>query len=226
VGEKDNTLQRVARDFAGWLFLPVDVDYQKAFKLPLQLLIIVFIVVVCILATPPVVDYLLAANWDIFPLNSIRSNPKAWGRWLPFVSIVLEFSLALLVGGSVFGEWLASNSKDAIANLQNSAEAARRHDMVDANDNLEVMIREYRTLFADITVRNFLPRMWHLYLLSRRILRFLTRDIPKVNAHFLVTKLGVAFPGGFYGVMAFSVFGLLSLVKVSGLYCTQVIGVP
>lgn len=212
--------EQIARTVAGWLFLPVHTDYRRVFKIPTQVVILLVLGTIGALAAPPVVDTMLALNPKVFPFDAIHQNPQLWDRWLSFAGVCSELIIVLLIGGSVFGEWLTARSKDAITKLESAVEAALRKELSEAGDDLTRMIRAYLDMLSGITIRNIVPRLFQLYRESRRILRFSLGDIPRINTRFLLATIGTAFPGGFYGLLAFVMFGIRMFVEVLKLYAT------
>jgi len=212
--------ERLARAVAGRLFLPVEADYNRVLGVPLRVLVLLALFGIVALSAPPVVERVW--DEDIWPFDSIRASHAVWESWLPFAVTGLEILLALLIGGSVFGEWAAAHSKSALDRLQASVDASRKEDIVDAEDELEGRLRRYRMLLEGITWRNIVVRLWELFFLSRDILAFVVREVPRTNARFVTAKIGVAFPGGFFGLFAFMTFGVLSIAKVLDLYLNRV----
>ena len=215
--------ERIAQTIAQNIFLPIDANYTRLFNKPLRILVLTFFIFLLFLALPPVVDYLTGPS-TIVPslIDKIEANSSLLNYWLPFVSFSLEIFFIILVGGSVFGEWFALLSKDTLQKLQDAIIAARQEEIVDSSDELEEKIRDYFRLLIGITFRNFIPRIWELYLISNSILFFALKELPKVNAKFIVTKMSIAFPGGLYGLLSFIVFSIYSFLRVIDFYVKAV----
>lgn len=114
--------ERVARAIAGRLFFAVEPDYTRVFGLPLRILVVVVLLGIIAMSAPPVIDRVCPS--ELWPFGSIRGDHQSWEVWLPFATTALEILVALLIGGSVFGEWAAAQSKKTLEGLQRSVDAA------------------------------------------------------------------------------------------------------
>ena len=214
----DNKSQNIIASIADKLFLPVDVDYKNYFATPLRILVLVYFLYSCAIALPPVIEIVKAGSYQLPLISLVLNDPDFWQVWLPYVNFILEILFFLMIGGSVFSEWVVAHSKKIIDKYGKAVESARKNDIVDVKDELTQRIKEYYSLLEGINITNSLPRLYALYKTSRSVIGVLMSDVAKVNAKFLSTKLAVSFPGGFYGLFAFVLFALLVQVKIAQFY--------
>ena len=212
-------LQNIVISISDKLFLPVDVQYKNYFSLPLKILILLYLVYCCVIALPPIIECVTKNDsYDLPFISKVIAEQEYWKMWLPYWNFLLEIIFFVMIGGSVFSEWAAANSKSVFERLSVAVEESRKKDMDEAKEGIETKIKEYNNIFGDITIKNVAPKVLKLYRLSRDIIYILTHDVPKVNAAFLASKIGVSFPGGYYGLFAFAVFAALVHVKIAQMY--------
>lgn len=213
-----NKLDNIVSSIADRIFLPVDVEYKDYFTIPLRVLVILFFLYSLIIALPPVIELVKENSFPLPFIDSVYGDPVFWKRWLPFVNLLLEVIFFLMIGGSVFSEWVAAHSKKVIEQYESAVEEARTLEITEAKDMLVEKIVNYNMLLKGITIKNVIPRTFKIYNLSREVIRLLVNDVARVNTRFLSTKLAVSFPGGAYGVFAFFVFAALIQVKIAQFY--------
>lgn len=209
---------RLARRISGFLFLPREVDYRSTFGKPLKILVAILIIVLAVLAIPPVVDCLIGAYPDWWLLSSLSTHWNTWGRWIPCVSLCLEIWFALLIGGSVFGQWLASRSQKTLQAVQEKLESAAEKRVKEVGEVLVNRVANYEKILRSAKLWNLPLVLWRLYRNSITIFRLLFQNVPRANARFLIAKMTVAFPGGLYGFLAFITFWLLAFLKLLTIY--------
>ena len=209
---------RLARRIAGFLFLPQKADYLSIFGKPLRILVAILIVPLAVLAFPPLVDWLIGAFTGWWPLSSLSAKWNTWDSWMSFGSLCLELGLVLLLGGSVFGQWLTSKSQEVLQVAENKIESAAAQRVDEAGQELVDKVAAYEATLLSTRLWNFPWVAWLLYRNTNAIFRLLFKKVPRVNARFLTAKMMVAFPGGLYGFLAFITFWLLVFLKVLTIY--------
>lgn len=219
---KGSIAERIALGIANSLFLPVDRQHDQVFLFPARVAVITFFLTLIVVSLPPIVVYVTTSFCDLFPLSSMRISPGIWLTWSKFASLSIEILFVLAITGTVFGEWTAARSRSTLEELEKRFEQAQTLALTDTRDKLANELRAYMYLFSDITVSNLMVRLWQAYELSQKIARTLTNKVPQRTATFLAAKFTVAFPGGLYGLVAFVLFGLLSLTKVVQIYADQI----
>jgi len=157
-------------------------------------------------------------------MNEILTYNDYWTKWLPYYNLVLEIVFFLMIGGSVFSEWISIHSKTIIEKYENSVEEAKTKEITLIKDDLTLRIKQYNSLFKDISIKNFIHKMYEIHKESKIIINILVNDVGKTNANFLGSKLAVSFPGGLYGLFAFFIFGLLIQFKIGQLYLSSIVG--
>ncbi len=123
---------RIASQFANFLLPSQKVDYQAALKKPLQFLIICLIAILALLALPPMADWLIGAAPDFGLFSSFTGQWSLWDRWLSFLIFFFELLFALFIGGSIFGQWVASASREALETAQRKFEMATARNVEQA----------------------------------------------------------------------------------------------
>ena len=214
--------EKIALAIANRLFLPVNLEYDRVFHFPARVAVITFFLLLIVVSLPPIVVYVTTSLCDLFPLSSMRISPGIWLTWSKFASLSIEILFVLAISGTVFGEWTAARSRSTLEELEKRFEQAQTAALTDTRDKLADELRAYKYLFSDITVSNLIVRLWQAYERSQTVVHTLTNKVPKRTATFLAAKFTVAFPGGLYGLVAFVLFGLLSLTKVVQIYADQI----
>lgn len=211
-------LENIVSSLADKIFLPVDVEYKNYFSVPLKALVILFFIYSSIIALPPIIDLVKDNAFPLPFIDSVYSNPAFWKRWLPFLDFFIEAIFFLMIGGSIFSEWVVAHSKAIIDKYEIAVEAAKTQELAEAKEVLVKSIMNYNMLLKGITIQNLIPRVFEIYKASREVIDLLVNDAARVNARFLATKLAVSFPGGAYGVCAFVLFAALIQVRVAQFY--------
>lgn len=211
-------LENIVASLADKLFLPVDFEYEDYLTTPLRILVILVFVYSLVIALPPVIDEVKKSSIALPFIISILEDPIFWKRWLPFINFFLEIVFFLMIGGSIFSEWVAAHSKETIEKFEAAVEEAKKHEVDEARKSLVKSIETYNSLLKGINIKNLIPRVYALFKESRKIINMLVNDVAKINAKFLGTKLAVSFPGGSYGVFAFILFVALIQVKIAQFY--------
>jgi|GEM_PF-7002013 len=214
----DTTIGNLVTTIADRLFLPVNVEYSDFFTKPLRYLILVFFLYSIIIAFPPVVETIKFRSTPLPLISSIVEDPVFWKKWLPFINFLVEIVFFLMIGGSVFSEWVVTQSKTAIQRYETAMDIARKKAVVDKKDELAKELKSYYDLIDGICLSNFLKKLWLLYRGANRVTKILSEDVAKVNTRFLIAKITVSFPGGTYGLFAFILFAILVQIKVGQLY--------
>ena len=211
-------LENIVASIADKIFLPVNAEYENYFTVPLRILVILFFVYSAVIALPPIVDQVKESSVALPFIELIIEDPVFWKRWLPFFGLILEIMFLLMIGGSVFSEWVAAHSKETIEKYEAAVVEAKKREITEAKENLVQKIEDYNRLLEDVNYRNILPKIYKLYRASQEIINLLLNDVAQTNARFLGTKLAVSFPGGSYGIFAFVLFATLIQVKIAQFY--------
>ena len=214
--------EKIALAVANRLFLRVDREYDRLFHFPARIVVIAFFLFLIVVSLPPVVAYMITQQYDVYPLHSMHTSPSDWLVWSKFASLLVEILFVLAISGTVFGEWVAVQSRSTLEEIEKRFEQAQTAALTETRDELASQIKAYRDLFSSVTVSNLLDRLWEAFWLSRTIVGTLQYAIPNRTARFLAAKFTVAFPGGLYGLVAFALFALLSLTKVVQIYAEQI----
>lgn len=214
----NNIVENIVKGVSEYLFLPVNADYKKYFSKFLKIIVIIYFLYVVAISFPSFVQWEKTADIYLPLISEVINNPEFWSVWLPYADFLLEIVFFLMIGGSIFGEWMASYSKDVIHQYGDAVEKARKEDLVFSRNDLALKIKEYNNLLEGISFKNAIQRIWQIYWKSREIINTLLKDIPRVNARFIGAKLAVSFPGGTYGLFAFIIFGILIQTKVAQFY--------
>lgn len=214
-----NKLQNIVTAIADKLFLPVDVEYKNYFSLPLKAIVLSYFAYCGVIALPPIIDIVVYEKPNALPfIDLVIADPEYWKEWLPYWNFVLEIIFFIMIGGSVFSEWAAANSKKAFERYALAVEKARKRDLENVKDELVTKLKDYYALLEGINAKNFLQRIHSLFKSSRDIIHILGNDATKVNAKFVASKMTVSFPGGYYGLFAFFLFAALIQIKIAQMY--------
>lgn len=200
------------------LFLPVEIEYRDYFTRPLRIFVLLFFLYSLIIALPPII-HIVKENSIFLPfINGVMENPSFWGKWIPYINFALEVVFFLMIGGSAFSEWVAANSEATFKDYEEAVEKAKEREVLEKKDELVSEIKSYYALIEGINLINLIPRFISIFNTSKRVSNMLVKDVAKVNARFLATKIAVSFPGGIYGLFAFVLFGALIQIKVAKFY--------
>lgn len=212
----------IADALSKYLFLPTQFDYKKTFSGPLRVIVIVLFLSVLILAFPPLADWFIARKDKFTVLSSISANQQKWKDYLSYAALFIEIIVAILIGGSIFSEWVAKSYKDLIKQYEDKIMRAREAKLVSMKENWEKILHEHITLIRDARFSNLLQTLPKLYTTANEFLKQIYGNIGKTNMRFIIAKAMIAFPGGLYGLLAFVFFYALCIIKVLIYYCERI----
>lgn len=157
-------LENFVSSIANRFFLPVDIEYKDYFSTPLRIIVITFFLYSLIIAIPPIVDFVKIEKLRLPFIYSVYRDPVFWKRWLPFTNLLLEVLFFLMIGGSVFSEWVAIHSQKVIDEYQSAVEKSKNLEMTEAKEILIEKVNKYNLLLKGITIKNIIPRIYAIYI--------------------------------------------------------------
>lgn len=211
-------VRKFARLYVKYLFLPTRLELRGPLsKFWLFFLVFAFIVVV-VLAAPPVIEFILCTQLSPDERVSLKGNEKILLEWLSFVSIFLEVTIALAIGGSIFGERLANKFKKAVTAYEESRTLVLEARKTGLNDEISKTVDAIIDLFSNKTLLQFVSNIPKLWKLAKNLRRMLFDEMPTFQRRYITLMMYSTFPGGLYGLIAFLSFFALSIIKVFQLY--------
>jgi len=156
---------------------------------------------------------------QVFDTEFIVQNKALWKIWLGFSKIVLETLLALMIGASVFAEQFRTTVRKQLEIYSEIREKALQHKLANLRGEFSDIAKEIEDLQRDIGVNfgSMLHNLVRLFKLSKSI-QTTVFAFPKRYRKLAQMALLVGFPGGTYGLLAFLLFLLLTMVKVMQVY--------
>ena len=151
--------------------------------------------------------------------NYLITNKDVLKAWLNFVSLVLEILIAILLGQILLTEGIAQRLKRLVAdsqvNYQVNLEVELRAEEMRLKNNVDEI---HRLLHENASIRELFKNVVKAYRLVKESLIFLYPGMRDLYAKVIFFSLMTSFPGGLYGLGAFTLFIFLSFIKVLGFF--------
>lgn len=202
----------------------------NAFRYVWVALIVLALAIIVLLVMPPLIPVFM----DEFVSPSVKTlmaERKAEIKaWLDFTTILLEVSIAVCIGGAAFSEGLANRIRERLRDWQTAYTQAGEGNLhagvtttVQAAGNVKAIRSQLETFdFASVgfvdTIRFYLEMMEAADDVMENIRSLLLQDYPKIVRMLFTSSLIGSFPGGIYGMVAFTLFCCLMLAKVMSIY--------
>jgi hypothetical protein len=200
------------------LFLPTRLDYTKPFSWGWRILIIVIFLLLVVLSLPPVVEY-ICSLLSIESKSWFTTNKDILKAWMNFISLTLEILIAVLLGEIVLTEGIAQRLRRLVADSQVKNQLALDIELKAEEIRLKNNVDEiYRLLREKSSIKDLFKKAARLYFLVKETIGFLYPGMRKFYTRVILLSLITSFPGGFYGLLAFFLFVLLSITKVVSFY--------
>jgi hypothetical protein len=190
---------------------------------------------IVLLVLPPLVPFV--TEYVVSPSASafVASNRVEMKAWLDFSIISLEVAIAVCIGGAAFSEGLANRIRGQLRDWQ-TAYAQTGEETVEEGVSNTVQVANHvkrlhgklqqfdfeKTPFGN-TVEFYLKMMEEADLVTGDIEDLLLRHYPKIIRTMVTTSLISSFPGGIYGMIAFTLFWCLMVAKVTYIYISGVV---
>lgn len=210
-------LENKLSDIIKNISLPTNFDYTKTLHKPLLFLILFLFILLSFLSLPPVIDFLISTP-TIGIISFIMAEKNSLERWLPCFIYIIEIIILLFLGGSIFGESVALGVGNRLKKLEVKIDQKAISQMEKIYPEFGQLIEEYKKIIKDVTYKNFIYKAYTGCKLFNRIINYIYSDIPNSYIRLIKAKALIAFPGGFYGLMAFIFVWILSFLKLISTY--------
>jgi len=150
--------------------------------------------------------------------QSITATKELTKAWLNSFSYILDIIIALLIGGSIFGERLAAMFKNKIIEYENARDIilGERQEVIEKH--LQESAAKITELAQQSGWKQLLCALPKLYKECRRLYALAFGNLPKFYKQYLLFVLYSSFPGGLYGLSAFGVFSVSCVLKLIVIY--------
>lgn len=200
---------------------PTDINHRKMLTTP-QFVFIITIVSIAAFASLPIIQQLVWS--DLFNQSErayfIKSQVE-FKSWFESISYILDLTVAVLIGGSIFGERLAKSFESSIGNYEKMREAILKEEASDLGQTMKDTItnavskfNSYRNSSSKELIRN-IPE---IYREANIIKNVAFTDVPKFYKNYMRFVIYSSFPGGLYGVFAFGLFFTSAILKLFTMY--------
>jgi hypothetical protein len=207
------------KSLIGKLFLPTRLDYAKPFGWGWRILIIIIFLSLIVLSLPPMVEHISSSVLSTEFRKTLFNNKDILKSWLNFISLLLEILIAVLLGEILLTEGIAQRLKRLVADSQVKHQLALDIELSAQEIRLKTNVDEiYRLLSEKSSFKETVMKAAQLSSLVKDSITFLYPGIREIYTKVIFLSLITSFPGGLYGLGAFTLFSLLSLTKVLGFY--------
>ncbi|MFD3318163.1 hypothetical protein ACE414_11050 [Alteromonas macleodii] len=203
------------------LFLPAYTDHRKILSRPLLICSVILVCTLAILSLPIIQELIRKSFFTVSEMNAIAAEKDVLKSWLESTSFILDLLVALLIGGSVFGEQLTKSFKNAVIQYEKAREVYHskkvnnlRSDLEEAIKDSKAKIEQYRTGSKADRIKHFLEVIREL----KKIYKIGFTDLPDFYKGYMRFVLYANFPGGLYGVLAFCLFFVSATLKLVTMY--------
>lgn len=200
-------------------------------------LITVALLVIVFFVFPPLVPF-IAESFVSPPLKSfVAANKGELKAWLDFWIITLEVAIAVCIGGAAFSEGLANRIRDRLRSWQTTYSQKGEETAKEGVSKAVETASDVKRIYADVqkfdfetrtfwdTVEFYLQKMHEANRVVDNLRELLLKDYPTVIGKLVTANLVSNFPGGIYGMIAFSLFCCLMAAKVAYVYINDVLTV-
>lgn len=202
--------QRAAR----WLIkaiLPRPSRSSRVVRYLLYTIVIVFALLVS-LGSLPVVGRWLRDH----TVGPIPANP-ALGLALEGIANAIDFIGVLCIGGAVFSSQLAKFVQDRAADYEHAMTTAFGADSYSINAEIDQAIARIEGLIDRAQWAGFGRTVWDGWKEAHRMY-MLIFNLPGHYGRFAWTMVITRFPGGFFGLLGFLIFGSSAVLKMGKLW--------
>ena len=210
--------EQILKYLVKYVFMPTRIVPRRIIVKILFILVILSFLTLSVLSLPPVVSWYWrhqSLQTDQQSIIMVREVKKAW---LNSTTYILDITIALLIGGSIFGERLATKFKEKIETYQNAQDIILDTRQVVLESRLENSVSTITQLVKKKRLGELFLSIPKLYTESRRLYELTFGDIPKFYKEYLRFVLYSSFPGGLYGVCAFCLFFASCVLKLLVIY--------
>lgn len=163
-------------------------------------------------------DFILKHNITPELKKTIINDKIAIKLWIGWGCLFLEIAGLLLLGGAIWGEWSTKTFRDNIESFEKSkvknTETDRDNILTRINEktsDIKKYIQQYKT---SKSLKEKYLIMVKLYNLAVGFFD----NIPEYQGRYIIVMFFTRFPGGLYGLFAFTLFSILAVLKVGQLY--------
>lgn len=212
---------KIIKWIVDYLFLPAKLDHRKLFSRPLLFFIILMAITFAILSLPVIQKVV----WEKVVIKSDRAliiqNKAVTKAWFDSFSFILDLSVAILIGGSIFGERLAKSFKESVKKFEEARELllgeTAEHLSEDLEETIKISITKIQQIRSEKAI-DMLRQLPMLFKEIRKIYNIAFNEVPNFYKGYMRFIFYSSFPGGLYGLSAFLLFFLSSGFKLASMY--------
>jgi hypothetical protein len=204
-----------------YLFLPTSIDYRGRLTTPLLYMAIIIIIVFAVISLPLIQKIV----WmQYFPSNEkaiIFENKDVTKSWFDSISYILDLTVALLIGGSIFGEKLANSFRGSIIEYEKARKVFHGDKTIELTTDIGLAVKCSIEKVNELRSGTILSRLKNIFGITqelRKIYRLAFSKVPRFYYSYIRFVLYSSFPGGLFGLLAFVTFFISSALKLVGMY--------
>jgi hypothetical protein len=180
------------------------------------LALIVLLLLGTVLAAAPPLREIVADR--VFDVRCLVDATKDIGKeYADFAVITFTLLVAFIIGGVLVTDRIAEATHAAALRYQQYRQQRLADEQKTIQDELYAVYQGIKAMGEGITIWNFPGRIVAVFAGFQQLM-FMTQRIPLFLSLLLLFRFGLAFPKGFYGVLALAVFEGLLLAQVAKTY--------
>ena len=204
-----------------YLFLPTRTDHRTFLSRPLLLLVVLLALAYAVLSLPVTQHLVWQYGYTQLDRALIIPSKDIAKAWFESLSFVLDLSVAILIGGSIFGERLAKSFEESIKKYEEARDVLLGNKAASIGDDLEVSINMSIEKIQRMRSEKSITMLKHLPDLikeMKNIYNLAFKQVPNFYKRYLRFVFYSSFPGGLYGLSAFLLFFTSCGFKLVGMY--------
>lgn len=205
-----------------YIFLPTRIEHKKYLSRPLLIGVLIIAVFLMVLSIPSLHNFffeLFVSKSDRISIITQKAIHKAW---LGSISFTLDIIVALLIGGSIFGERLAKSFAKSIQKYEETRGIALGIGAKQIETILSLKINEAIETIQEFKnqkgLKNVIKSIPKVIRASKVLYNTAFDQVPTFYKRYTRFVLYSSFPGGLYGLLAFTVFVISSCCKLASIY--------
>lgn len=199
------------------LFLPTRTNHRVFLSRPLLLLVILPAIAYAVLSLPVIQRLVWQYGYTHWNMKLIIPDKDIAKAWFESLSFVLDLFVAILIGGSIFGERLAKSFEESVKKYEEAREVLLGNKAANIAIDLETSIKKIQRIRSEKTI-TMLKHLPGLIKEMKNIYNLAFKQVPNFYKRYLRFVFYSSFPGGLYGFSAFLLFFTSSAFKLVGMY--------
>jgi hypothetical protein len=191
------------------VFLPAEKATARLLGIPARGTIALIFISTIIIAILPIREWIAHEQYGIRCLApALKESAKAY---CDFILVLLQIAIAITIGGIAITEGAVRIAQSLVRSYEDSKDIMLTNEQRLLSEEMDETYKRARGRIENMSLWNLPTTLWGINHDLSSVFRLAGIAIPKFYLSLLVFRFGTAFPGGWYGVIAFILFeGLLA----------------